>query len=183
MIRMNWKMCLALALGTCLVVGAAQAGETQIGVRVGKSWLKVDAERMATGQPVDESLGTFGFTVGHRWEQGGYIEAGYTTATNLDIFSFDTLEHLWLGAGWQFNLSEKWKLTPKAGLTYSSLEADDEELFDDFPTRRLHDVVPYAEINLERQLGRHYRMGLYFRENFEEWGSSRGWGLTMAWHW
>jgi hypothetical protein len=183
MIDRNKGMHLVLLLCAAMAAGAVQAGDSQVGFRIGKNWLKVDAENMATGTPVDEGLGSFAFTFAYRWDSGGYLQLGHSEATNLDIFSFSTLEHYWLGGGWQFDLDEHWKLTPVAGLTYSNLEADDEELFDGEPTTHIQDTVPFAEILVERHLGRHFALGLYARENFERWGSSRGWGVSVAWRW
>ena len=174
---------LGLALVTGLSTGLAQAGDYQVGLRMGKVWLKVDADSMISGQPVDESLGSFGFTFAHRWDGGAYLQLGVGGATNLDFFSFDSVDHQWIGGGWQFDLADKWKLTPKLGIAYSSLEAEDDELFDDEPVSRIHEFIPFAELSIERTLGRHFGLSLFFRENFETWGSSRGWGLGLNWTW
>jgi hypothetical protein len=56
------------------------------------------------------------------------------------------VDHQWLAGGWQFALREAWTLTPEAGIAYSSLEAEDEELFDDQPVSRIHEVIPFAEL-------------------------------------
>jgi hypothetical protein len=175
--------CLGLAILAGLSAGTTQAGEAQIGVRFGKVWLKVDADSMVSGQPVDESLGSLGITFAYRWDPGAYLQWGIAGATNLDIFSLDSVGHHWLAGGWQFDLPHEWKLTPKLGAAYSSLEAEDEDLFDGQPVSRIHDVIPFAEILVERRLGRHFGLGLFYRENFESWGSSRGWGLGLNWNW
>jgi hypothetical protein len=177
----GWWLGLAILSG--LTAGTTRAGDSQIGVRVGKVWLKVDADSMISGEPVDESLGSIGITFAHRWDPGAYLQWGIGGATNLNIFSLDSVGHHWLAGGWQFDLRDEWKLTPKLGAAYSSLEAEDEELFDGHPVNRIHDVIPFVEIAIERRLGRHFGLSLFVRENFESWGSSRGWGLSLDWNW
>ena len=174
---------LGVALMTGMSAGVAQAGDSQVGLRMGKVWLKVDADSMISGEPVDESLGSIGITFAHRWDGGAYLQLGLSGATNMDIFSFDSVAHHWLAGGWQFDLQHEWKLTPKLGLAYSSLEAEDEELFDDEPVNRIHETIPFVELAIERSIGRHFGASLFVRENFETWGSSRGWGLGLNWTW
>jgi hypothetical protein len=174
---------LGVALMTGLSGGVAQAGDSQIGIRMGKVWLKVDGQSMSSGDPVDESLRSIGFTFSHRWDGGAYVQVGIGGATNFDIFSFDSVDHQWVAGGWQFDLPDEWKFTPKLGMAYSSLEAEDEDLFDDEPVNRINETILFAELAIERRIGRHFGAALFFRENFETWGSSRGWGLSLNWTW
>jgi hypothetical protein len=171
------------ALIVASMSGWATAGEFQAGFHVGKSWLRVDASSMESGVAVKEGLGSFGTAIAYRWDAGAYLQLGVTAATNFDILSLDAVDHTWLAAGWQFKLREDWRFTPKLGVAYSSLEAEDDALFDDYPTSLIDEVIPFAELNLERRFGRHFGLGLSFRENFETWGNSRGWGLHFNWNW
>ena len=72
-------------------------------------------------------------------------------------------------------------LTPKAGLTWSHLTSSEEDFFDGEPVDEFTDVVPFTELTLERQLGRHFALGLYLRHTFEDWGSTNDGGLSLNW--
>ena len=61
--------------------------------------------------------------------------------------------------------------------------SEDDELFDDQPVSRIHETIPFVELAIERRIGRHFGASLFVRENFETWGSSRGWGLGLNWTW
>lgn len=174
-----------LVVAVSLAAGGAQAGEVQVTVRPGKNWIHISAGNLARAEGVRDGMVSFGFTLSYRWDSGAYIEAGTEQANDFDLFNFDVqnIDHHWLGGGWQFNLHEKWRLTPKLGMSYSALESSQAEFIDDGPTERLHAVVPFVELALERRFGRHFGLGVYSRHVFEEWGRTRGMGLTVAWMW
>src|SRR5262245_22980965 len=59
-----------------LLAGQAAAGDFQLGVRAGKTWIHIDADRLSSGNTVSESLINLGVTASYRWDNGGYLEAG-----------------------------------------------------------------------------------------------------------
>jgi hypothetical protein len=179
---LRWAM---LAVAASLAAGSAQAGETQVAMRVGKNWIRISNGNLTRDEGVKDRMLALGFTLAYRWDNGAYIEAGTAQADEIELFNFDIqkVEHHWLGGGWQFELDEKWRLTPKAGMTYSVLESDTADFIDDGPTERLHAVVPFAELALERRFRTVFSLGVYARQNFEEWGSTRNLGLSFSWHW
>jgi hypothetical protein len=178
---MKKGMGLATALLVALCSAPGVAGEFQLGVRLGKTWLKVDGDRLSSGNSVDESLMTHGVIAAYRWPKGALLEIGTASSFNIDFFNLNGLDQQWLGGGWQIDLNDDWRLTPKAGLMYTVLESSEEDLFESEPVDEFKDWVPYLETTLERRIGRHFGMALYLRENFEDWGSTRMWGLSLVW--
>ena len=79
---------------------------------------------------------------------------------------------------------EGWRLTPKAGLVHSYLDAaGGRELMEDGqPTERFKDIVPFIEAAAERRLGEHFGIGLYLRHVFEDFGDSQAWGISLSWN-
>jgi hypothetical protein len=171
--------------GTLLVVGmlagVARAGDFQIGFRLGEDWIDIDGDRLSSGNSVNDHLINIGFTASYRWPRGGLIEAGIGGSGSIDLFGIQDVDHHWLGGGWQFDLADSWKLTPKAGLTYSELTSSEENLFESEPVDEFTDVVPFVELTLEKRFFRHLGVGLYFHHTFEDWGSTRDFGLNLSW--
>ncbi len=162
------------------MAGPAAAGEFQVGLRMGQNWIDVDAERLSSGNGVNESQVNLGLHASYRWQQGFLVEAGLAGSGSLNFLSIQDVSHHWIGAGWQYELYGKMRLTPKAGLTYSELTSSEEDLFESEPVDKFSDVVPFVEITLERRFLRHTGIGLYFRHTFEDWGSTRDFGLTLS---
>ena len=160
---------------------AAAAGEFQLGFRLGQNWLDIDGDRLSSGNGVNDHLINIGFTASYRWPRGGFIEAGLGGSGSIDLFGIEDVDHHWIGGGWQYELYGDFKLTPKAGLTYSELTSSEEDLFDSEPVDEFTDVVPFVEITLERRFWRHVGLGLYFRHTFEDWGSTRDFGAVLSW--
>lgn len=181
MTRTNYRTMLA---GTCLLalMGAqATAGEFQIGLRLGQNWLDVDGDRLSSGNGVNDHLINLGIMGAYRWPGGGLVEAGIGGSGSIDIFGIESVAHRWVGGGWQFDLSDTWKFTPKAGLAYSELTSSEEDFFASEPVDEFSDVVPYVELTLEHRFFDHLGLGAYFRHTFEDWGSTRDFGLALSW--
>lgn len=181
MISANYRgRWLGAAILAGLLSGPAAAEEFQIGLRLGQNWLDIDGDRLSSGNAVNDHLINVGLTASYRWQQGAFIEAGIGGSTSVDIFNISSLTHHWIGAGWQYELYGKARLTPKVGLAYSELHSSEEDLFDDEPMDKFTDVVPFVEVTLERRFWRHVGLGVYFRHTFEEWGSTRDFGLALS---
>lgn len=182
MSRTNYKTTL-IASGVLAALASVQAcaGEFQFGFRLGQNWLDVDGDRLSSGNSINDNLLNLGIAASYRWPKGGFIEAGLGGSGTIDIFGLESVSHRWIGGGWQYDLSEKWKLTPKAGLAYSRLTSSEEDFFDSEPVDKFSDIVPYVELTIERRLLTHLGLGAYFRHTFEEWGSTRDFGLAITW--
>ncbi len=157
----------------------AEAGEFQIGARLGRDTIEIDGNRLSSGESVDDHLVNAGLSVSYRWDPGAFVEAGISGSASVDIININSLTHHWLGAGWQYELNARTRFTPKAGLTYTELHSSVEDLFDSEPMDKFTDWVPFVELSLERRFGRHMGMGLYLRHTFEEWGSTQDFGLAL----
>lgn len=185
MIRTNYRTTLlagaAIVAMTALGAGRAEAGEFQVALRLGEDWIDIDGDRLSSGNSVNDHLLNIGLTASYRWDRGGYLEIGVAGSGSLDIFGIQSVDHHWIGGGWQFEPFESVKLTPKAGLTYSELTSSEEDLFDSEPVDHFSDVVPFVEVTLERRFFDHMGLGLYFRNTFEDWGGTRDFGLTLSW--
>ena len=164
-----------------IFAGPAAAGEVQLGARWGATRLEVDGNRLSSGSAVNDRLISGGFTLGYRWTQGPLIEIGTSGSSNFfDLFNINDLDHTWLAAGWQFDLNDRWRLTPKAGLVATQLTSSEEDIFEGGePVDHLDDTVPFLELTIGRRLGRYFMLGMYFRENFEEFGGSQMYGMQL----
>ncbi|HUQ10695.1 MAG TPA: outer membrane beta-barrel protein [Steroidobacteraceae bacterium] len=176
--RTTWLGIWALA---ALAIGRAEAGDFQLAMRLGEDWIDIDGDRLSSGNGVNDHLLNLGLTASYRWPRGGYLELGLAGSGSIDIFGIQSVDHHWIGGGWQFDAFEKVKVTPKAGFTYSELTSSEEDLFDSEPVDRFSDVAPFVELTVERRLLEHMGLGLYFRHTFEDWGSTRDFGLTFSW--
>jgi hypothetical protein len=174
---------LLLALGLS-VAPYATAGELTVGVRFGGTDLDVDGRYLESGDSIsDRGLMAAGLAVAYRWERGAVLEA--TTLTSFDpfpIFGFSDLSHLSVGGGWQFDLGQWWRFTPKAGRTYTELDTQQEDIFaGGEPTERFNDLVPFAELSLEGRIAGKFGIGIFLRQNFEKFGDSQTVGVSLGW--
>jgi hypothetical protein len=181
MTRTNYRTMLAASCALAVLAAPAMAGEFQLGFRMGKNHISIDGDRLSSGNSVDERLINLGILASYRWESGGYLEAGLGGSGSFDILGIQGVSHRWIGGGWQFDLSDYWKLTPKAGLTWSHLTSSEEDFFDSEPVDEFSDVVPFMEMTLERRLWNHVGLGLYVRRTMEDWGSTTDAGLSLSW--
>lgn len=175
---------LGAALSAALTTASVQAGEVTVAARVGATELQVDGDHLSSGDTVsDKGLFATGFSVAYRWPKGAVIEA--VTLASVDpfpIFGFDDLEHYSVGAGWQFDLGRWWRFTPKAGLVYTELASQQEDIFTGGePTDRFSDVVPFVEATIEGRIRGHFGIGMFLRHNFEKFGESGSFGVTLGW--
>jgi hypothetical protein len=171
----------ALLLALCC--GRSVAGEFTIGYQVGGTRLEVDGDRLSSGNSVNDKLMMMGLRMAYRWSEGPFAEFGIATSFNpFPIFGWDDVHHASLAGGWQFDLGHELRFTPKAGLVHSSLESSEEDFFDgDEPVDKIKKVVPFIEVALERRFFRHMGLGLFLRENFEDFGASQSYGLSISW--
>jgi hypothetical protein len=171
-------------VATCVLAAfamPAMAGDFQLGLRMGKNRISIDGDRLSSGNSVDQGLINLGIVAAYRWENGGYLEAGLGGSGSFDILGIESVSHRWIGGGWQFDPTEYWKVTPKAGLTWSHLTSSEEDLFDSEPVDEFSDVVPFVEVTLERRMWNHLGLGLYVRRTFEDWGSTSDAGFSLSW--
>lgn len=175
------KGCQWLVAGSMLL-GCAQAGDVQLGARIGKAWLDVDAERLSSGNRVNTGLLSLGITAAYRGDAGGYIEAGTSSAFDFGFVDFNALDEYWLGLGWQFEPSPQWRFTPKAGVVRSTLESEEEDFFaGDEPRDKIRDVSAFVELTAERRFGRVFGLNLHYRYSFVDFGDARTLGVGFSW--
>ena len=171
-----------LAMAAALAAGPAMAGEFEIDVRLGRNWLKVDGSRLTSGNDInDRHLVNLGLAASYQWPRGGFVEVGLAGTGSFDILGIEHLSHRWIGGGWRFDLGSTWKITPKAGLTYSRLTSSEENVFATEPVDELGTTAPFAELTIEKRFFEHLGLGLYLRHTFEDWGSTDDRGLLLTW--
>jgi outer membrane protein with beta-barrel domain len=163
------------------LAGQAMAGEFQLAFRLGEDQIKIDGDRLSSGNGVSEGMVNIGLLASYRWTNGAYVEAGLAGSGNFDILGINDVSHRWIGGGWQMDVANNWYLTPKLGLTWSHLTSSEEDLFDSEPVDRFSDVVPFIELAVEHRFGDHIGIGAYLRHTFEDWGSSSDVGLSLSW--
>lgn len=180
----TWKATAAVAMAMALA-GTCQAGEFQLGTRLGMTNLSIDGARMRDGIRVKGDGIGFGITAGYRTPLGLVIEAAIMGSA--DISDSESLlsgtVHKSLAVGWQYDL-EQWRITPKAGFTHTYLDGSGGRNFleDGAPSERFTDTVPFIEANVERRVGRHFAVGAFVRHVFEDFGDSQAIGLSVAWY-
>jgi hypothetical protein len=177
------------AVITILAAGStppAGAGEVTLQFRLAGTDVKVNGDELISGDTEkDNGLLAAGFSLAYRWPRGAVIEA--STMNSADIFpilGFTDMNHVSLGAGWQFDLGQWWRFTPKAGMVYTELENLQEDIWSGGePVERFHDVVPFIETSFEGRIGGHFGVGLFWRRNMESFGNSSTYGLSLGWTW
>jgi hypothetical protein len=144
----------------------------------------VDADQLSSGDAVSSGMMSTGLTFSYMWSIGPLVEFGLAKSFDpFPIFGWNDVDHLSVAAGWQYGLDGPWRFTPKIGLTSSRLESQQEDFFEgNEPVDRINDVVPFLEASFERRFGPHVGTGLYLRHNFEDFGQSTMYGLTLSWN-
>ncbi len=171
-------VCLAAMLS-----GSCVAGEVQFGFRYGGSNLNIDADRMRNGDGVKSDGLSAGAAIGYRTDAGLLIELGILGLLNVNSELLSGSVQKSLGAGWQFDRG-KWRLTPKAGVLHSYLDAADGRnlLEDGRPSERFTDTVPFIEGMAEYRMFPRFGIGLFVRHAFEDFGDSQAWGVSFMWN-
>lgn len=184
MTRKFMRPCAVMVLGFAWLAAPAGAGEWTVAYRLGATNVNVDGDRLSTGTNLsDHGLLHHGLAATYRWPAGPVVEGVLSNASDaLPLFDDVDLHHYSLGVGWQFDLGQWWRFTPKAGMVYSELDATQEDIFEGGePRDHLQDVVPYAEVMLEDRIRGRFGIGMYFRKNFEDYGRSRMVGISLGW--
>lgn len=179
---MDKKKWLAAALAASLWASATMAGEFTVDLRVGGTELHVDAERLSSGTEVDKGLFSTGIDLAYKWPRGAFLELGLMTSFDpFPIFGWDDLKHTSLAAGWQVS-SQNLHFKPKVGITHSRLKSQQEDFFKgNEPVDEMEDLVPFVEATLEYRFFGRFGLGAFVRENFEDFGNTTMWGLTLGW--
>jgi hypothetical protein len=174
----KWIGSLLLA---ALLAGQAAAGEFTATFRGGISTLHVDGDRLSTGDAVSEALMSVGVNFAYRWDTGPLVEFGLSQSFDpVPILGWNDVSHISLAAGWQFEMN-RWRVTPKVGLTHSSLESQQEDFFEgDEPVDEIKEVVPFLDFSAEYRLWDRIGLGFYLRRNFEDFGSTTMYGLSWG---
>ena len=134
-------------------------------------------------------LDTFlnGIAMARRTPSGFLVEGSYETgfheATEGKDTDFD-IDHWSAGLGWQIDV-DRMRITPKVGVSRTRVHNDARLLLNESGDRVFHRyfTAPYAELAIQRRLGRHWQLGGVFRNTFEDFGYTRSWsfGMTVVW--
>ncbi len=175
---------LAVAAGTPAI--AAGEGEVQLAVYLGSQNLHVDDEIVLQDERLQRNGVLVGAAAAYRFPRGFLVEASvlhgaYTDFFFRNVFERSFSQYQYSGAvGWQFDRN-RWRITPKVGVARSKLTSDGSLLFpqdDDEGDQKFYATVPFVEASVVHRLGRHFALGAFLRETFEDFGHSRSWGAT-----
>jgi hypothetical protein len=123
-----------------------------------------------------------GLNLTYAWPRGAFVEFSMAGSFNpFPIFGWNDVTHTSLAGGWQF-ASNNWYFKPKAGLTRSSLESQEEDFFEgDEPVDEIREIVPFVEMSVEYRFWGNFGVGAYARQNFEDFGSTTMLGVSLGW--
>lgn len=180
---MEVRKWMGAALIAAALAGPCAAGEFSIGYRLGATQLDVDGDRLSSGNSLNSNMMSMGFSLNYMWSLGPMAEVTFAQSFDpFPLFSWNDVDHISAAFGWQYGLEGPWRFTPKIGLTHSALESQEEDFFEgNEPIDRINQTVPFLEATFERRFGQHFGTGLYLRHNFEDFGGSTMYGLTLSW--
>jgi hypothetical protein len=175
----KWIGALLLA---ALLAGRANAGEFTVDLRFGGTDLRVDGEHLSSGNDIARSQFSAGLDFTYKWPKGPFLELGLATSFDpFPLFGWSDIQHTSLAAGWQLSQGN-FHFKPKAGFTYSSLESQEEDFFEgNEPVDRIKSMVPFIEASGEYRIGRKFGLGAYVRRNFEDFGETTMFGVSLGW--
>src|SRR5262245_60404040 len=159
-------------LATLFAQGANAEGDAglQISAHAGRQRLRIDHDRLITGETVRMDSAWVGAELRYRTEAGLLIEGGYAYAVHddwLDLTQDDAIDlhHYSAALGWQFD-NDGWRFTPKAGVIRSKLNSEARLLLNDNGGRtdKFYSTVPFVEAQIEKRLGKRWTIGLTVRD-------------------
>jgi hypothetical protein len=170
------------AMLAVLLAGRANAGEFTVDVRFGGTDLRVDGDSLSSGEDIKRGLMSAGLDFTYKWPKGPFVELGLATSFDpFPLFGWSDIDHVSLASGWQFS-KNNFHFKPKVGLTRSSLESQQEDFFEgNEPVDRISKVVPFLEASGEFRIGSRFGLGAYVRRNFEDFGETTMFGLSLGW--
>jgi hypothetical protein len=178
---------LAAAAGAPAI--AADEGEVQLSVYLGAQNLHIDDEALVGDERLQRNGVLVGAAAAYRFPRGFLLEASVMHGAYSDFFFANIFERSFSAyqysgaAGWQFDRN-RWRITPKVGVARSKLTSDASLLFppEEEGPRKLYATVPFVEASVVRRLGRHFAVGAFLRETFEDFGHTRSWGATAHYY-
>ena len=186
-IKSKWLV----AVVACLVAPAfaADDGRTAITVSpyLGGAHLKIDADFREDGERLGRDLALAGITLGVRLPIGLTFEVGRSDAVHDNVFDWWSeglsFTQKYASIGWQINLGDDWRLTPKYGRAQWDLDSDDVNLV--LPSGEIRDKMEgydnFAEATLSKQLSEGFELGLTARGIDTKFGESISGAVTVSW--
>jgi hypothetical protein len=182
-------LCVAALLAATFQVPAMAADkpEVQLSAWTGQLRLRIDGDRLLTGETVREDAWMNGLALRVRMPAGFVAEAGIAHAVHDDWLDTDgdiELYHYSGAVGWQFDL-QRWRFTPRIGAVRSKLNSEARLLLTDDGGRtdKVYDTVPFVDASLQRRLGEHWAIGFNVRDTMEDFGHARAWGFVATVNW
>jgi hypothetical protein len=167
----------ALILGFAQCATSAEDSEFQITPHIGQGELKIDAF-----EGVDDELhetDTYGLGIGFGvlTPIGVVIEIGADSQGNIEIFDDDeefSLTQRYIAVGYQLELGDGWRITPKVGRASWKLRSD-EGLFDfnDDDDRELRGYEYVYDVTVARKVSRVLTLGLNYKQGDFDFGKAR----------
>lgn len=179
---MEHRKLVMAGLVALLLCSQAGAGEFTVDYKVGMTEVRVDGERLSSGDDVRDTLMSMGIAVAYKWPQGPFAEFGLAASFDpLPLLGWNNIGHSWLAGGWQFG-GNNWHFKPKVGITRTSLSSQEEDFFEgDEPVDSIREVVPFLEAAFEYRFWGKLGVGGYARQNFEDFGGSFMYGVSVGW--
>jgi hypothetical protein len=185
--NIRWPVVAAAALAaSAQAVQAGNGGEFRISPFLGLAGTEVDGRYQEFGRTFEYDGYTVGISAAWRAPFGLVAEAG-TSASGDPYFGWATggeLREVYAAVGYDFDVAEDWRITPKLGWTSWELKAGEiEDLVDDRgeETDSIDGEDPFVELVVARRFGEHIAIGLALRAADVEFGKSRSAAFTLSW--
>lgn len=166
-----------LVLGAAMQTATGAESEFQITPHIGQGELKVDAfENIDEDRREADTYG-IGIGFGVLTPVGVLVEIGADSQGRLEWGNEDDdfqLTERYVALGYQFELGDGWRLTPKVGRSRWKLESDQGLFeFDDDEDQHLRGYEYVYELSLARRVSRVLALGLSYKQGDYDFGRAR----------
>ena len=157
----------------------------QIGTRIGKSTLRLDADASSTHEVVEKDTLLTGVTLGYVSPFYVMVEGGYSTQGNWTWFGTEDkyrLSEYSAAVGAQFDTPHGFRIVPKVGRERWDLYSREGLLTTSTPgntsTRRSYDN--FWEFTLQKKIGESVALGVTYKDNAYDFGHDKGFAFTAT---
>jgi hypothetical protein len=179
----------AVLLMTASASSVLAAEGLQISPRIGKSTLRVDADRVTSNSVVEKDTLLTGVTMGYVSPFGLMAEAGYSTQGNWDVFGTEDkykLSEYSIALGFQIDTPHHFRIIPKLGRERWDLYSK-EGSFNNLgnhpgPERAdtLRGFDNFWELTLQKQISNSVALGITYKDNALGFGNVRAIAFTAT---
>lgn len=187
---MNAKHVVLGVLMLSAVPALAGTDELQLNARIGTGSLRVKPNVLADRLPDDVDVTTFGIGLGYVTPIGILVEGNYASSANRDSDSdwfgdndelHYRLSEYTLAIGYQLETPRGFRVIPKVGRSRWDLYSRDMPFLygdvDDY--HHLRGYQNFWELGLQKTLGKAVALGVTYKDNDFDFGSSRSLALTI----